>query len=80
MAWYRIGDLRPGIETTLFPRVYADERVRAQEAVVKADRQRYLLATHGAHIFDTLRYLLGDVARVEARHRGDGRDHAWAGW
>ena len=44
---------------------------------VKADRQRYLLATHGAHVFDTVRFLLGEVASVVARHRQDGPDHVW---
>jgi predicted dehydrogenase len=77
MAWYRIGDLRHGIEATLFPRVYAEEQAREQEAGFKADRERYLLATHGAHIFDIVRYLLGDGAAIEARHRGYGQDHAW---
>jgi predicted dehydrogenase len=76
-AWYRIGDLRPGIEATLFPAVYADAEVRATEAELKADREPYLLATHGSHVFDTVRYLLGDVAAIGARHRGDGRDHTW---
>jgi predicted dehydrogenase len=76
-AWYRIGDLRPGIEAALFPRVYADETVRTTEATFKADRRRYLLATHGAHIFDTVRYLLGDVVSIVARHRADGRDQYW---
>jgi predicted dehydrogenase len=76
-AWYRIGDLRPGIEATLFPPVYADPQVRQHEAAFKADRERYLLATHGAHIYDTVRYLLGDVASIHARHRADGDDHAW---
>src|SRR3979411_1441723 len=76
-AWYRIGDLRPGIEATLFPRVYAEEQAREQEAGFKADRERYLLATHGAHIVDTVRYLMGDVVAIAARHRGYGRDHAW---
>jgi predicted dehydrogenase len=77
-AWYRIGNLRPGIEATLFPRVYADLQARTQEAGFRADRERYLLATHGAHIFDTVRYLLGDVESIQARHRGYGRDHAWS--
>jgi predicted dehydrogenase len=76
-AWYRIGDLRPGIEATLFPRVYADEQARTTEAAFKADRRRYLLATHGAHLFDTIRYLLGDVESVIAKHRQDGRDQYW---
>jgi predicted dehydrogenase len=76
-AWYRIGDLRPGIEATLFPHVYADLSARTAEATLKADRRRYLLATHGAHVFDTVRFLLGDVASVVARHREDGKDHSW---
>ena len=30
-AWYRIGDLRPGIEATLFPPVFAEAGARRQE-------------------------------------------------
>jgi predicted dehydrogenase len=77
-AWYRIGDLRPGIEATLFPRAYADPQARAHESGFKADRPRYLLATHGAHIYDTVRYLLGEVESIDARHRDFGRDQAWS--
>ncbi|GAA0975352.1 Gfo/Idh/MocA family oxidoreductase [Acrocarpospora macrocephala] len=76
-AWYRIGDLRPGIEATLFPPIYADMAARQTEAAFKADRRRYLLATHGAHVFDTVRFLLGDVASIVSRHREDGRDQIW---
>jgi predicted dehydrogenase len=76
-AWYRIGDLRPGIEAALFPPVVAEPAARRQEAGFKADRRRYLLATHGAHVFDTVRFLLGEVASVVARHRQDGPDQLW---
>jgi predicted dehydrogenase len=76
-AWYRIGDMRSGIEATLFPPLIADEVDRLRESEFKADRQRYLLATHGAHVFDTVRFLCGDIVAVTARHRADGRDHAW---
>jgi predicted dehydrogenase len=76
-AWYRIGDLRAGIEATLFPRLYADSTAHQAEIAIKANRRRYLLATHGAHVFDTLRYLLGEVASVVARHRTDGQDQLW---
>jgi predicted dehydrogenase len=76
-AWYRIGDLRPSIETALFPRLHADSAAYQAEIAIKADRRRYLLATHGAHVFDTVRYLLGDVASVVARHRADGHDQLW---
>lgn len=76
-AWYRIGDLRRGIEATLFQRTFADERATNVESGFKADRERYLLVTHGAHIFDTVRNLLGDVESVRALHRMDGRDNVW---
>jgi predicted dehydrogenase len=77
-AWYRIGDLRPGIEATLFPPVAAEAATRERETAFKADRRHYLLATHGAHVFDTVRFLLGDeVASLVARHRQDGPDHLW---
>jgi predicted dehydrogenase len=76
-AWYRIGDLRPGIEATLFPPVAAEAGTRELEAGFKTDRRRYLLATHGAHVFDTVRFLLGEVASLVARHRQDGPDHLW---
>jgi predicted dehydrogenase len=77
-AWYRIGTIRPGVEATLFPRLFVDEQVRTVEAGFKADRGRYLLATHGAHVFDSLRLLLGDVHSVRSIHREFGRDQAWS--
>ncbi|MFS8104731.1 Gfo/Idh/MocA family oxidoreductase [Lentzea alba] len=76
-AWYRIGSIRPGVEATLFPKVFDDDMRRHAETTFKVDRERYLLATHGAHVFDTVRFLLGDVKAVTAAHRGFGRDHAW---
>jgi predicted dehydrogenase len=76
-AWYRIGTIRAGVEHTLFPRTFDDAGTRRTEAEFKADRERYLLATHGSHVFDTVRFLLGDVSSVTAVHRGFGRDHAW---
>ncbi|HEX4360235.1 MAG TPA: Gfo/Idh/MocA family oxidoreductase [Pseudonocardia sp.] len=76
-AWYRIGTIRAGVEHTLFPRTFDDPGTRRTEAGFKADRERYLLATHGSHVFDTVRFLLGDVKSVTAAHRDFGRDHAW---
>jgi predicted dehydrogenase len=55
----------------------ADPAARRRAAAGKADRQRYLLATHGAHLFDTVRFLVGEVASLAARHRQDGPDHVW---
>ena len=76
-AWYRIGSNRTGVEATLFPKTFSDPGSRRTEATFKADRERYLLATHGSHVFDTVRFLLGEVKSVTAIHRGFGPDHAW---
>ncbi|HEX4247703.1 MAG TPA: Gfo/Idh/MocA family oxidoreductase [Pseudonocardia sp.] len=76
-AWYRIGGNRAGVEHTLFPRTFDEPGTRRAEAEFKADRERYLLATHGAHVFDTVRFLLGNVRSVTAAHRDFGRDHTW---
>ena len=79
-SWYRIpGRLRPPTEAALFPPLVVDEDVRTKEAEFKADRERYLLATHGAHVFDTLRYLVGDLTGVRARVARIGGDFSWHG-
>jgi predicted dehydrogenase len=78
-AWYRVSSLRPGLEATLFPPLIVDPAVRAREATFKADRARYLLATHGAHLFDSLDFLLGKLDRVQVQFANQGDDMAWAG-
>ena len=53
------------------PQLVSSNAVRVtqtlQEAGFKADRERYLLATHGAHIYDTVRYLLGEPKELGSR-------------
>ena len=76
--WYRVmSALRPPTEATLFPALIVDEDVRSTEATFKADRTAYLLTTHGAHVLDGLRFLLGDVRAVSARWAAIGPDHTW---
>ncbi len=76
--WYRVmGSLRPATEATLFPVLEVDEQVRHREGEHKSDRGKYLLRTHGAHAFDTLRCLAGDVVSVSAQVAQQGRDYSW---
>ncbi|MEP6651088.1 MAG: Gfo/Idh/MocA family oxidoreductase, partial [Lapillicoccus sp.] len=78
--WYRVmSKLRPPTEATLFPALIIDETVRAQEATYKADRASYLLMTHGAHVLDGLRFLLGDPTDVSAQSVRHDADLAWHG-
>ncbi|GGM10917.1 Gfo/Idh/MocA family protein [Nakamurella endophytica] len=79
-VWYRVmSALRPATEATLFPALVVDPEVRAHEATFKADRPGYLLTTHGSHVFDGLRYLLGDPVTVSARLAQVGPDLSWHG-
>ncbi len=78
--WYRVmSALRPATEATYFPPMIVDPAVRAVEAAHRPDRAGYLLATHGAHVFDTLRHLCGDPTSLMVRHAQVGDDHAWHG-
>jgi predicted dehydrogenase len=78
--WYRLPSaLRASTEATLFPYVAVDETVRSKEAEFKADRETYLLRTHGAHVFDSIRYLLGDADTLRAELGRSGADLHWQG-
>ncbi|MBU6246017.1 MAG: Gfo/Idh/MocA family oxidoreductase [Actinomycetales bacterium] len=78
--WYRVmSSLRSAVEATYFPPMIVDEQVRASEAAFKADRASYLLATHGAHVLDGLRFLLGEPIEVCARRASIAGDHSWHG-
>jgi predicted dehydrogenase len=79
-AWYRVmSRLRPDTEETLFPSIVMDPAVRAAESTFKTDRERYLLVTHGAHLFDEIRYLAGDLTSISARLAAVGEDITWHG-
>jgi predicted dehydrogenase len=78
--WYRVmGALRPPTEATLFPALVVDESVRALEATFKADRVQYLLTTHGAHVLDGMRFLLGDPRGLCAHRAEVDADFSWHG-
>jgi predicted dehydrogenase len=78
-AWYRVPSTGGASHRVLFPPMFSDPGAQEAEAKIKADRVRYLLATHGAHIFDSIRYLAGEVASLFVRHASAGPDHAWQG-
>ncbi|MDQ0562295.1 putative dehydrogenase [Rhizobium mesoamericanum] len=80
-CWYRVmSELRPPVEATLFPAMLVDQDVRSRETALKAaNRKTHLLATHGIHTFDLMRFLLGDFTVSAATMAVDGADHSWHG-
>lgn len=47
--------------------------------IYKADREHYNLWTQGAHLFDTLRFLAGDITAVTARVARQAAQFTWHG-
>lgn len=79
-TWYRVmKGSRAAILHTLFPPVIDDENLRAVENKFKEDAGRYRLATHGAHVFDGLRYFTGDLDWISARSASVAGDFSWHG-
>ena len=79
-AWYRVmSRLRADTEETLFPPIVMDPAVRATESTFKTNRESYLLVTHGAHLFDSIRYLAGDLSSISSRVAVVGDDITWHG-
>jgi predicted dehydrogenase len=79
-SWYRVmAASREGIQRTLFPDQVVDATVRAAEDALKADSDGYRLLTHGAHLFDGLRFLVGDLAWMSCHMATIGGDRTWHG-
>lgn len=76
-AWYRVSSLRANVSETLFPPLITDAEVTTREAAFKADTTGYWLATHGSHLWDEVRYLLGEVHALRARRANVGSDITW---
>jgi predicted dehydrogenase len=77
-AWYRASSFKNDWHATLAPPpVEPTSTTRVEEH--KADRQRYYLATHGAHLFDGIRFLAGEISHVTARHTFSQETHVWQG-
>ncbi|GAB3601675.1 Gfo/Idh/MocA family protein [Microbacterium tumbae] len=78
---YRVPAQRAPIEATLFPAMIVDEAVRTVENTFKASGNRagYLIATHGAHVFDTLLHFTGRPRWISVHGAQVGEDYTWHG-
>lgn len=78
---YRVPARRAPIEATLFPDMIVDDAVRAVENTFKSSGNRtgYLLATHGAHVFDTLIHFTGLPRWIRVHGSQVGEDYTWHG-
>ena len=75
--WYRASADRYVDEYAGFLPVIRDREYR--RPAYKRDRQPYYLATHGAHLLDNVRYLLGEPCTLQASLGTHGEIYTWHG-
>lgn len=66
-SWYCDSTLRYTMTDNLQPLIRTTTHAKRPEGNPKADRRRYLMLTHGSHLVDTARYLVGEIIAVRAR-------------
>jgi predicted dehydrogenase len=77
-AWYYDSVYRYTMQDNLYPVPVETRRAKRPPGDWKADRQRYLLLTHGVHLLDTARFLAGPLVAVHARHHAHREMHGWS--
>ena len=77
-AWYYDSVYRYTMQDNLYPVPVESPNAKRPPGDWKANRQRYLLITHGAHLLDTARFLAGPLVTVHARHRAHREMHGWS--
>ena len=78
-GWYCDTLFRPAIQETLLPPLLKSARAVRPARDPKVDKRHYSLVTHGAHLFDTICYLGGQVKAVTAKLAEKFDQHSWHG-
>ncbi|MFN8443698.1 MAG: Gfo/Idh/MocA family oxidoreductase [Caldilineaceae bacterium] len=66
-AWYYDSLYRYSMTDNLQPLPLVSSQARKPPGNPKADKQRYFMLTHGSHLVDTARFLVGEMVQVQAR-------------
>ena len=78
-GWYRDTLFRPALQETLLPPLIKSEYAVKPKVDPKSNIENYSLVTHGAHLFDNLRYLGGEIIGVTTNHAFKYNQHSWHG-
>ena len=79
-GWYRDSIFRYDMQDAILPRVAASSKsIRPAADPKTTDRRHYSFVTHGAHLFDTLRFLAGDISSLSASSIEKFNQYSWHG-
>ncbi len=76
-AWYHDSFFRYSMTDNVQPIPLLSPSAKRPVGNPKADRARYFLLTHGSHLVDLVRFLGGELAGLQARHREQNGAHCW---
>ena len=66
-AWYCDNTHRYTVTDAVQPKMILSAQSRKPGSNPKADLRRYYMLAHGSHLFDTARFMCGDILEVSAR-------------
>jgi predicted dehydrogenase len=76
-AWYCDSTHRYVVTDAVQPMPILSQQSRKPAENPKADLRRYFMLAHGSHLFDTARFLCGEIVEVNARLNERFGAHAW---
>lgn len=76
-AWYCDSTHRYELTDAVQPLIVRSSNAKRPATDPKADREQYLMGTHGSHLLDTARFLGGDIVEVDARLRQRFGAYCW---
>ncbi len=76
-AWYCDSTGRYQVCDNVMPPIYSSPNMKKPAGNPKADLEKYYLLGHGSHLFDTARYLMGNITSVETKHVVKGNLYSW---
>lgn len=66
-SWYCDSTLRYTMTDNLQPIIHSSASARRPVGDPKSDKRQYFMLTHGSHLVDTARFLVGELTAVRAR-------------
>jgi len=76
-GWYCDNVGRKTVTANVMPMLYSSDKMRLPKEDARAVRERYNLMAHGSHLFDTARFLAGDIISIEAKYAQKRGLHSW---
>lgn len=76
-AWYCDSTGRYEVCDNVMPPLYSSSNMKKPPGNPKADFERYYLLGHASHLFDTARFLMGNIISVETKHVVRGNMYSW---